>query len=75
MRSGEYLFQRLFSRKRIASLTKAAAGLAVVVVVVIQASVPKIYPKVALASASTLVEWRRSSKYILPGCIEPGTPL
>ncbi len=75
MRSGEYLFQRLFSRKRIASLTNAAVGLAVVVVVVVQASVPKVYPKVALASASTLVEWRRTSQYVLPGCNEPGTAL
>ncbi len=40
MRSGEYLFQCLFSRRRNASLTKAAAGLAVVVFVVVEASAP-----------------------------------
>ncbi len=53
-----------------------------VVVVVVEASAPKIYPRVTLASASTffrvggkdLEGWRRTSKYVLPSCIEPGAP-
>ncbi len=63
-------------------LTAAFSSVAVVVVVVVEASAPKVYPRVTLASASTLFVvggkdlegWRRTSKYVLSSCIEPGAP-
>ncbi len=56
---------------------------AVVVIVVAEASAPKVYPRVTLASASTLSGsvvrtldkgWTRTSKDILSSCIKPGAP-
>ncbi len=50
--------------------------------VVVEASAPKFYPRVTLASANThfrvggkdLEGWRRTSKYVLSCCIEPWAP-
>ncbi len=58
----------------------AVVGVVVVVVVVaviVEASSPKVYARVTLASASTLsgsVVRRMTFKYVLPSCVEPGAP-
>ncbi len=49
----------------------------IVVAVIVEASAPKVYPRVTLASAGTLSESvvrRRTFKYVLPSCVEPGAP-
>ncbi len=51
------------------------------VVVVVEASAPKVYPRVTRerqhpfrVDGKGLEGWRRTSKYVLPSCIHPGAP-